>query len=59
MKAPGGQPMRYFDGTSVKGTWNYLGYYNQYDHFDVIGWENGASAVYPIYDNIASIIYGL
>jgi triacylglycerol lipase len=59
MKSPSGQPVRNFDGTSVRGTWNYLGYYNQYDHFDVIGWLQSTSAVYPIYDNIQNIIFGL
>lgn len=59
MRAPAGQPMRYFDGTSVRGSWNYLGYYDQYDHFDVIGWEAAPSDVYPIYDNLLSIIGGL
>ncbi len=59
MKSPTGQPVRNFDGTSVRGTWNYLGYYNQYDHFDVLGWLRPASAVYPIYDNLSNILFGL
>jgi triacylglycerol lipase len=59
MKSPAGQPVRNFDGSSVRGTWNYLGYYNQYDHFDVIGWLLSSPAVYPVYDNISNIIYGL
>ncbi|MGE5652378.1 MAG: hypothetical protein ACM34A_19465, partial [Bacillota bacterium] len=59
MKSPSGQPVRNYDGTSVRGTWNYLGYYNQYDHFDVIGWQLPGYAVYPIYDNISTILFGL
>ncbi|KIF82124.1 esterase/lipase family protein [Noviherbaspirillum autotrophicum] len=59
MKSPAGQPMRYYDGTSVRGAWNYLGYYNQYDHFDVIGWQLPGYAVYPIYDYISTILFGL
>ncbi|QDZ27749.1 triacylglycerol lipase [Noviherbaspirillum sp. UKPF54] len=59
MKSPSGQPVRNYDGTSVRGTWNYLGYYNQYDHFDVIGWLLPSSSVYPIYDNLTKILYGL
>ncbi|HYD79438.1 MAG TPA: hypothetical protein VEC06_06490 [Paucimonas sp.] len=59
MKSPAWQPVRNFDGTSVRGTWNYLGYYNQYDHFDVIGWLRPTSAFHPIYDKIANIVYGL
>lgn len=59
MKAPNGQPMRLFDGTSVRGSWNYYGYYNTYDHFDVIGWLQPASAVMPIYDQIGTVIFGL
>lgn len=59
MRGPAGQPLRSYGGTAVRGTWNYLGYYNQYDHFDVIGWLLPASAVFPIYDNITNILYGL
>ncbi len=59
MKSPAGQPVRNYNGSSVRGTWNYLGYYNQYDHFDVIGWLLPASAVYPVFDYVTSIIYSL
>ncbi|SFU91379.1 esterase/lipase family protein [Pseudoduganella namucuonensis] len=59
MRAPAGQPNRNYDGSSVKGSWNYLGYYNQHDHFDVIGWDTSSSSTYAIYDNLASILYGL
>jgi triacylglycerol lipase len=59
MRAPSGQPVRNYDGTSVRGAWNYLGYYNQYDHFDVIGWLLPTSGVYPIYDYLTNILYGL
>ncbi|MEC5161069.1 MULTISPECIES: esterase/lipase family protein [unclassified Janthinobacterium] len=59
MKAPSGQPQRNYDGSSVRGAWNYLGYYRGYDHFDVIGWLNPSSAVYPLYDDVSTIIYGL
>jgi len=59
MKSPSGQPVRSYNGSSVKGYWNYLGYYDNYDHFDVIGWLNSSSTVYPIYDYITGIVYGL
>jgi triacylglycerol esterase/lipase EstA (alpha/beta hydrolase family) len=59
MHGPSGQPLRYFDGAPQKGTWNYIGYYDHYDHFDVIGWDSPSWAVYPIYDNLLSIIGGL
>jgi triacylglycerol lipase len=59
MKAPSGQPQRNYDGTSVRGAWNYLGYYRGYDHFDVVGWLTPSSAVYPLYEEISNIIYGL
>lgn len=59
MKSPSGQPVRSYNGSSVKGYWNYLGYYDNYDHFDVIGWLNSSASVYPIYDYITSIVYGL
>ncbi|WP_292932398.1 hypothetical protein [Noviherbaspirillum sp.] len=59
MRGPKGQNLRNFDGTPVRGAWNYLGYYNQYDHFDVIGWLRSTSEVYPIYHYLTSILYGL
>lgn len=59
MRAPAGQPVRNYDGASVKGSWNHLGYVDQYDHFDVIGWDQLPAGVYPIYDNLAAILYGL
>ncbi len=59
MKFPKAQLVRNYDGTAIRGVWNYLGYYNRYDHFDVIGWLQPSTAVYPIYDNIARILYGL
>ncbi len=59
MKSPSGQPVRNYDGSSVRGTWNHLGYYNQYDHFDVLGWLQPSSSVYPIYNNLSTILYGL
>ncbi|MET3134194.1 triacylglycerol lipase [Oxalobacteraceae bacterium GrIS 1.11] len=59
MKAPAGQAQRDYDGTSVRGAWNHLGIYRGYDHFDVIGWLNPAAAVYPLYERVSDIIYGL
>ncbi len=59
MKSPKSQPVRTYNGTSVKGYWNHLGYYNNYDHFDVIGWLNSSSTVYPIYNYLTGILYGL
>ena len=60
MRAPAGQPVRnHTSGAPVRGMWNYLGYYNQWDHFDVIGWLFPASTVYRVFNHITSIIYGL
>ncbi|MDC8756590.1 esterase/lipase family protein [Janthinobacterium fluminis] len=59
MKGPAGQPQRNYDGNSVRGAWNYLGAYRGHDHFDMIGWLTPAYAVYPLYDRISAIIYGL
>lgn len=59
MRAPAGQPSRNYDGSSLRGTWNYLGYYNNYDHFDVIGWLLPSSAVYPVFNYLTGILYGL
>lgn len=59
MKSPSGQPVRNYDGVKVRGTWQHLGYYARYDHFDVIGWLQPTSGVYPIYDNVSGILYNL
>jgi len=59
MRSPHGQPVRNFDGVSVKGTWNYLQNYRSYDHFDVLGWPRSGPKAYPIYDSITAIIFSL
>jgi triacylglycerol lipase len=59
MKSPSGQPVRNYDGANVRGIWQHLGYYGQYDHFDVVGWLRPGSAVYPIFDNLSQLVYGL
>lgn len=59
MRAPAGQPVRDYDGVSVKGCWNFLETYNGYDHFDVLGWPRKGAQAYPIYDALTAIIYRL
>lgn len=59
MKSPSGQPVRNYDGVNVRGSWQHLGYYPRYDHFDVIGWLLPESGVFPIYDNLSTILYRL
>ena len=59
MRAPTGQPARDYNGTSVKGTWNFLQTYAGYDHFDMLGWPRKGAQAYPIYDALTAIIYGL
>jgi len=59
MRSPAGQPVRDYDGTAVKGSWNFLQNYRTFDHFDMIGWPKSGPRVYPIYDTIAAIIFGL
>lgn len=59
MRAPTGQPVRDYDGVSVKGSWNFLGTHAGYDHFDLLGWPRKGARAYPIYDAVAAIIYGL
>ena len=55
-----GQPVRdHISGTPVRGVWNYLGYYNQWDHFDVIGWLLPATTIYPVFNYISGILYAL
>ncbi|MFL6657356.1 MAG: esterase/lipase family protein [Massilia sp.] len=59
MRAPHGHPVRDYDGHSVRGSWNFLGTYHGYDHFDMVGWPKSGPRVYPIYDAIQDILYGL
>ena len=59
MKGPAGHPLRSWDGTSVRGSWNFLGTQKGVDHFDILGWPGAAESAYPVYDRIGAIIYGL
>jgi triacylglycerol lipase len=59
MRAPKGQPVRDFDGTPMRGTWNFLGTYRGIDHFDLIGWPSSGERIYPLYDRIADLLYRL
>ncbi|HBZ07271.1 MAG TPA: hypothetical protein DEP03_13135 [Massilia sp.] len=59
MRAPAGHPVREFDGTPVRGTWNFLGNYRGYDHFDILNWPNKGPSADPIYERISDIIFGL
>jgi triacylglycerol lipase len=59
MRAPNGHPVRDYDGQSVRGTWNFLGNYRGYDHFDILNWPNPGPSADPVYDRISDIIFGL
>jgi triacylglycerol lipase len=59
MKGPAGDPQRAWNGTPVRGTWNFLGTYRGMDHFDVLGWPGAPAQTYPLYDRIGRIIYAL
>jgi triacylglycerol lipase len=59
MRAPNGHPTRDFDGTSVRGTWNYLGTWRGYDHFDILNWPNTGPSADPLYEKISDIIFAL
>ena len=59
MRSPAGQPARDYDGVPVRGSWNYLGHYPTYDHFDVLGWPRSGPRAYPIYDAITAILFAL
>jgi triacylglycerol lipase len=59
MRAPDGQPVRDYDGKAVRGSWNFLGNYEGYDHFDILNWPNPGPSADPVYDRIADIIFGL
>lgn len=59
MRAPDGHPVRDYDGTARRGTWNFLGNYRGYDHFDILNWPTQAPSADPIYERICDIIFGL
>lgn len=59
MRAPAGHPARDYDGTAVKGTWNFLGNYKGYDHFDILNWPNSGPSANRMYEQVSDIIFGL
>jgi triacylglycerol lipase len=59
MRAPNGHPARDYDGTAVRGTWNYLGTQRGYDHFDILNWPNAGPSADPIYERISDILFKL
>jgi triacylglycerol lipase len=59
MRAPDGHPVRDYDGTAVKGAWNFLGTYRGYDHFDILNWPNPGPSADPVYERISDIIFNL
>jgi len=59
MRAPGGHPARDYDGKPVRGTWNFLGNYKGYDHFDILNWPNQGPSANPLYEQISDIIFAL
>lgn len=59
MRSPKGHPVRDFDGTPVRGTWNFLGTYRAVDHFDIVGWPSSAERIYPLYDRITDLLFQL
>lgn len=59
MRAPAGHPVRDFDGTPVQGSWNFLGNYRGYDHFDILNWPNKGPSANPAYERISDILFAL
>jgi hypothetical protein len=59
MRAPNGHPARDYDGSPMRGYWNFLGNYRGYDHFDVLNWPNRGPSADPIYERISDIIFAL
>jgi triacylglycerol lipase len=59
MRAPDGHPVRDYDGKAVRGSWNFLGNYEGYDHFDMLNWPNPGPSADPVYDRICDIIFDL
>jgi triacylglycerol lipase len=59
MRSPRGHPARDFDGRAMPGSWNYLGTWRGYDHFDILNWPNTGPSANPLYETISDIIFGL
>jgi triacylglycerol lipase len=59
MRAPNGHPSREYDGTALRGTWNFLGNYKGYDHFDILNWPNPGPSANKLYEQISDIIFAL
>lgn len=59
MRAPQGHPARDYDGTAVRGAWNFLGNYKGYDHFDILNWPNGGPSANKLYEQVSDIIFAL
>ena len=59
MRAPYGHRARNYNGTALRGTWNFLRTYKGYDHFDVLGWPGAPASAYPVFDRIGGVIRGL
>jgi triacylglycerol lipase len=59
MRAPDGHPVRDYDGKAVRGSWNFLGNYKGYDHFDILNWPNPGPSADAVYDRICDIIFDL
>lgn len=59
MRAPGGHPSRDYDGSAVRGSWNFLGNYKGYDHFDILNWPNNGPSANKLYEQISDIIFAL
>ncbi|QNB00665.1 triacylglycerol lipase [Massilia sp. Se16.2.3] len=59
MRAPNGHPVRDYDGTAIKGSWNFLGNYPGYDHFDILNWPNKGPSADPVYERISDILFAL
>ena len=59
MRAPSGHPARDYDGAAVRGSWNFLGNYKGYDHFDILNWPNSGPSANKLYEQISDIICAL
>lgn len=59
MRSPNGHPVRDYDGTPVRGAWNFLGNYKGYDHFDILNWPNQGPSADKLYEQVSDIIFAL
>ena len=59
MRAPAGHPWVSYNGTPVKGSWNHMGLWNSWDHFDIQGLFCASCNINPLHIQHANLLKSL